>query len=412
MEKSTGTGRPKIALVVPALTGGGGVPTVARFLLDIGLRDGRFEFLVVSLVTSSKNDLSVRLLKPSTWFSKVSVRRASWEGISFFEVGAFATELEFQRYRRRKALDNILSDCNLIQVVCGTPAIANAVFGLGMPVSIQVATRAVFERLQRDSLPIRLADHWRKAMTKLTNLFDNYALMKANAIQVENPLMLEYVKALNSERNFDLRYAPPGVNSQIFCPLKKRTPQKNPYILCVARFDDPRKNIVLLLDAFALLPPPIRDRTTLLLAGSTGPPTNFWKNVKKLELQDKVTFIKNPTQRKLVQLYQSASVFALTSAEEGLGMVLLEAMSCGVPVVSTACGGPNSIISDGEDGFLVPLNDARSLSSQLGLLLEDVQLNLVMGENARATIESRFEEEVAGKEFLDTWVKLLDTSRV
>jgi glycosyltransferase involved in cell wall biosynthesis len=47
-------------------------------------------------------------------------------------------------------------------------------------------------------------------------------------------------------------------------------------------------------------------------------------------------------------------VFALSSDEEGLGIVILEAMACAIPVVATKCGGPDGIITDGKDGYLIP----------------------------------------------------------
>ena len=64
-------------------------------------------------------------------------------------------------------------------------------------------------------------------------------------------------------------------------------------------------------------------------------------------------------------MYQRAAVFALPSDDEGLGIVILEAMACGVPVVATRCGGPEDIITDGTDGFLVPRYDAGALASRL-----------------------------------------------
>lgn len=92
--------------------------------------------------------------------------------------------------------------------------------------------------------------------------------------------------------------------------------------------------------------------------------------------------------------------------EEGLGVVLLEAMACAVPVVSTRSGGPDGIITDGDDGYLVPLDDAAALSSSLARLLQDSALNLGMGRRARATIERRYDERVAGEAFIDMWDRM------
>src|SRR5207253_1142929 len=98
----------------------------------------------------------------------------------------------------------------------------------------------------------------------------------------------------------------------------------------------------------------------------------------------------------LVALYQSARMFALTSDEEGFGMVLVEAMACGIPVVATRCGGPDGIIRDGHDGYLVNVGDVAELSDRLKGLLSDQQRNRRMGQSARATALKRFDRRVAG----------------
>lgn len=326
-------------------------------------------------------------------------------------VGAVVGELEFQRYRRRQVLTDLLADCNVIQVVCGSPAWANAVCGLGKPVSVQVATRARIERRQRDARPVGLSGWWRKAMTELTDRMDDAALRRADSIQVENPWMLAYAREITSGRDVDLRYAPPGVDASQFRPLDHREPRQSRYILCVGRLGDPRKNIELLLEAYGLLSVVVRNDVRLVLAGSSGPPESFWRLSEVLGLRESITYHPQPERDALVRLYQGASVFALPSDEEGFGMVVLEAMACGVPVVSTRSGGPDGIITDGEDGFLVPRDDAATMAKRLGQLLSIPDLGAVMGQKARKTVEHRYTEEVAGQEFLDVWDRLLSQPR-
>ena len=397
---------PKIALVVPSLAEGGGVPVVARFIKDTILRHGRFELLLVSLSTSSRDPESSRLASPSSWFLGSKIKEGFWDGLPFIHVGAVAGDFEFQRYRTRKTLTNVLSDCDLIQVVCGSPAWANAVIGLGKPVALQVATLVRAERNVRDSNPKTFGAWWRKAMTEITARMDDHALCHVDAIQVENPWMLEYAKQLNVGRVVDLRYAPPGVNAELFHPIESRQPLSDAYILCVARLVDPRKNINLLLEAYALLPEEVRGRVRLVLAGSSGPPEAFWWRADELGLRDRITYVSRPEIAELVTLYQKASVFALPSDEEGLGIVILEAMSCAVPVVSTKSGGPDGIITDTKDGYLVPLDDAKAFSSRLECLLTEEELNVAMGLKARETIEKRYDEKVAGDLFVEMWDKM------
>lgn len=396
-----------IALVVPNLTGGGGVPAVARFVKDTILRDGRYELRLVSLSTHAADACSLRIAAPSSWFHGVRTTTGTWEGLPFTHVGALVGEFEFQRYRPRAALSEVLADCDLIQVVCGSPAWANTVLGLGKPVALQVATRARVERRQRDANPRWPSDWWRKAMTQVSDRLDDRALRGVDAIQVENPWMLAYTRSMNKDRAVDLRYAPPGVDVQTFRPLLERSLVSEPYILCVARLDDPRKNIELLLESYALLPAKLRAGASLVLAGSSAPPEKFWRRATELGLTDRITFVERPDQNALVRLYQDASVFALPSDEEGLGVVVLEAMACGLPVVATRSGGPDGIITDGDDGYLVPLDNARCMALRIGSLLHDAEVNLAMGVKARQTIERRYSNSITGEVFIDMWDRFL-----
>lgn len=125
--------------------------------------------------------------------------------------------------------------------------------------------------------------------------------------------------------------------------------------------------------------------------------------IKQLGLQDSVSLM--GYSRRLPQEMTEASCFVLSSTAEGYPMVLLEAMGCGLPLVSTDCpsGGPRDIITDGVDGFLVPNRDVDALAAALLRMVElDDPARRRMGRAALAKAEDRSPQAIAGQ-----WDELL-----
>lgn len=103
--------------------------------------------------------------------------------------------------------------------------------------------------------------------------------------------------------------------------------------------------------------------------------------ISRLSLEDFV-HLRGKTHNVHKELLES-SIFALSSRYEGLAMVLLEAMSCGLPVVSYDCpNGPREIITDGVDGFLVPEGNETLLAEGICRLIEDEEMRKRMGAAA------------------------------
>jgi glycosyltransferase involved in cell wall biosynthesis len=128
-------------------------------------------------------------------------------------------------------------------------------------------------------------------------------------------------------------------------------------ILSVGSFKE-QKNFKLLIETFNLLLSD--DHATLIILGDGGLRTELEQQINDLGLQDRIFlpgFMDDPS-----PWFLSADVFVLSSNWEGLPTVLVEALDCGLPVVSTDTpSGPSEILEDGLWGILVPLNDAKSL---------------------------------------------------
>lgn len=104
----------------------------------------------------------------------------------------------------------------------------------------------------------------------------------------------------------------------------------------------------------------------------------------------------------IIDKYVESSIFAMTSHFEGFGMVLIEAMACGLPVISFDCPtGPSNIIKNNEDGFMVDDDDIDGYAQKLCIMIEQENLRKVMGQNARINIQ-RFSQDIVMKK----WVAL------
>jgi glycosyltransferase involved in cell wall biosynthesis len=396
--------RPRIALVVPALELGGGVPAVGGFALSTLRSYGAFDVSLISLTQTSREECNARISSPSSLRRGVTVRTGEWMGSPFTHVGAHLSEFEFRRYLPRAALTRLVADCDLVQVVAGFPAWANSVIGLGKPVSLHCATLARLERRMRDASGTGVLGGWRRMMTRLTDRMDMKALTAVDAFQAMNPWLEAYAREVNRGRGIDIRYAPPGIDSDFFVPAAQR--DCGAYLLCVGRLDDLRKNVGLLAPVLAK----VRSKhdVRLVLAGQAAPPEAFWEQARAHGVDQFVDVRLAPSAEELRALYQQAAAVVLPSDEEGFGMVVVEAMACGVPVVSTRSGGPEGIITDAEDGFLVPRDDAASFADRVSRLLASEALNRSMGVKARATVQQRYSRLAAGAVFHDIWKRLLE----
>jgi glycosyltransferase involved in cell wall biosynthesis len=135
----------------------------------------------------------------------------------------------------------------------------------------------------------------------------------------------------------------------------------------------------------------------LILTGNQ-PDEAVKRSLREANIEDAVEFVGYQTKESLVRLYQGAELFMLSSSQEGLGISMLEALACGLPVVSTKCGGPESVITSGENGILVTNGDAAALADGVtGLLSDQEQLAAMRARCAQSARETFSKNQVERK---------------
>jgi len=168
-----------------------------------------------------------------------------------------------------------------------------------------------------------------------------------------------------------LRLIPNGVDCEMFRPGGERQSGEGGWrLLYVGRFDA-AKGIGVLLEAAARLRRSGRDVRVTCVGGNatTGTGQPFRDQARDLGLEQLVDFVDEVPWGELPGYMQQADVFVLPSFSEGLPLVLLEAMACGLPVVSTRCGGPQEVVEDAI-GELVAVGDAADLERGIGAVLD------------------------------------------
>jgi len=154
-----------------------------------------------------------------------------------------------------------------------------------------------------------------------------------------------------------------------------------------------RKGTCALIEAFARVASSRPD--VHLTCGGDGDVAGATRLAQQLGIADKVTCTGWLGPDDAARALSAADVFTLPSHAEGVPMALLEAMSWGLPAVTTPVGGIAQVVTHGESGLLVPPGDVDALAAALGALLDDPQQRMRLGAAARRVVEQQFSIDAA-----------------
>ncbi len=220
------------------------------------------------------------------------------------------------------------------------------------------------------------------------------------ATEVDRAQILRHYGALAP-----ISVVPGGVDLERFKPMSQRQARREigipeqQVVLFVGRIQR-LKGIEVLLRAFGILRQEgLADDARLLIVGglpvSTGRGvghemreiTRLERLAGRLGLAASVTFVGAVQQERLPFYYAAADVTVMPSSYESFGLVAVESLACGTPVVATRVGGLSTIVRDNETGFLVPWRDPHLFAERIGQALGDRRLRARLAANARPSVE-------------------------
>jgi len=236
-------------------------------------------------------------------------------------------------------------------------------------------------------------------------------LRRADRITVSTLAELTQLRFLYQAEDRHLRVIPPGVDTSHFYPIPSDEAREciglepdDRLLLFVGRIE-PLKGVETLLRAMAceqlraLLP-----RGHLAIIGGepdasreqmTAEMARLRKLCDELGLQDTVVFLGKRGQDTLPYYYSAAEAVVMPSHYESFGMVALESMACGTPVIASEVGGLAYLVQDGKTGFTIPDQDPEALCRSLSGLLGDPHLRAEMGAAAAAYARDYAWEKIA-----------------
>ena len=222
----------------------------------------------------------------------------------------------------------------------------------------------------------------------------------ADRVVAATPLDRQQMLDLYQVDEPKIAVVPCGVNLERFRPIDRGEayarlgidPARE-LLLFVGRLD-PVKGLNVLLEAMCeltrRLDPSRAEKLSLAVIGgdreshleALGDPKCLQEIREELGLDDLVIFIGSRSQEDLAYYYSAAMACVMPSLYESFGMVALEAMACGTPVIASRVGGLTFTVRDGETGFLVPEREPKALAHKLELVLTDDRLRRRLGRRA------------------------------
>lgn len=220
------------------------------------------------------------------------------------------------------------------------------------------------------------------------------AIVCASFDYAANSEISEFFKK-NKEKFFEVPF---GVDVEKFKPADKIVKNDPSNILFVGGLDKAHyfKGVDVLLEALAKME---NKNWRLDIIGKGELKSDYEKLAERLSINDQVFFKEKVSDAELGKAYQKSDIFVLPSinSNEAFGLVLLEAMSSGVPVIASALPGVRAVFSNGVEGLLVQPNNASGLKEKIAKLVSDELLRKKMGAAGRKLVLEKYSWKKVGE---------------
>jgi D-inositol-3-phosphate glycosyltransferase len=272
--------------------------------------------------------------------------------------------------------------------------------------------------------------HWPDIATTRLDI-EKQILEQGDCIVATSPQEQAVLRSLVSNQG-TIKVIPCGTNLQMTHVMPKQDARRelfqselsgldwdidDPIALYVGRFD-PRKGIETLVQAIKIIKQQGRsDRLHLLIVGGSDPGQSDGEERARIEavvyslgLESHTHFVGQVSHDRLPLYYRAADVCVVPSHYEPFGLVAIEAMGCGTPVVASDVGGLKFTVVPGETGWLVPPRDPRAFASAIERVLSDRLTDQTMSDLATLRVQQNFTWTGAAAQLSDLYRRLLACS--
>lgn len=196
-----------------------------------------------------------------------------------------------------------------------------------------------------------------------------------------------------------------GIDHETFQPIPSIKRKAN-QLITTASADVPLKGLIYLIRAYAGLLKEFPDLKLIVIGRLREGPTE--KELKKEGIKEKVKFVSNLTGRQIAELYAESTIAVSPSVYEGFGFPAGEAMSCGIPLVSTNGGSLPEVVGDA--GIIVPHSDPKALKDAIKSLLNSPEIRIEFGKKGRRRVLENFTWSRAAKELVEVYREAIENA--